>query len=551
MTAKTPRAPHEVFNQATPFANVNLYALDTPLREAVERAGAEWIEPKALELGEHCGKPEVLDLGRLANTHLPQLKTHDRYGNRIDEVEFHPAWHELMRIGIENGCHSLPWTSEQPGAHAARLALNHVRNQLEEGSSCPQTMTFAAIPTLRVQPELAEQWEPLVLANHYDPRPLPAQEKRGVLFGMAMTERQGGSDVRANTTRAEPLAGGGPGTEYALEGHKWFCSAPQCDAFFVLAQAPGGLSCFLLPRWLPDGTRNAIKVLRLKSKLGNQSNASSEVEFHGARAWLVGEEGRGVPGIIEMVRHTRLDCASGAASTLRRALSEAIHHCRHRAAFGKLLIDQPLMQNVLADLCLEYEGTVALAYRLAQGFERSAADRGERLFTRLATSVAKYWNCKRAIAGVAECMETLGGNGYVEDSGLPRMFRDVPVNSIWEGSGNVQCLDTLRALRREPETFEAVQAELELARGGHPAYDAAVEALREGFGRSDEIEFRARRLVEQLALALQASLLIRHTPQQVADAFCATRLGRDGGFQFGTLPAGVDTRAIVERALPA
>ncbi|MCA8924984.1 MAG: isovaleryl-CoA dehydrogenase [Planctomycetes bacterium] len=550
MTAETrAHAPDEVFNQATPFADVNLYALDAPLRDAVARHGAAWIEPKALELGAHCGRPEVLELGHLANTHLPELKTHDRYGNRIDEVQFHPAWHELMKIGIESGCHSLPWATPKPGAHVARLALNHVRNQLEEGSSCPQTMTFAVIPTLRVQPELAAEWEPRVLSNHYDPRSLPADQKRGVLFGMAMTERQGGSDVRANTTRAEALAGGGPGAEYALQGHKWFCSAPQCDGFMVLAQAPGGLSCFLLPRFLPDGTRNAIKVLRLKSKLGNRSNASSEIEFHGARARLIGEEGRGVPAIIEMVRHTRLDCALGSTSTLRRALSEAIHHCRHRAAFGKTLIQQPLMQNVLADLCLDYEGALALAMRLGEGFDR-ADDSEQRLFTRLATSVAKYWNCKRAIFGVAECMEVLGGNGYVEDSGLPRMFRDVPVNSIWEGSGNVQCLDTLRAMRREPETFNAVVEELNQARGRHDAYDAFLDELVQRFTLTDAMEFRARRLVEGLALALQGSLLLRHAPQLVADAFCATRLGGAGGRQFGTLPAGIDALAIVERSLP-
>ncbi|MEZ6186965.1 MAG: isovaleryl-CoA dehydrogenase [Planctomycetota bacterium] len=545
----TQHAPDEVFNQATPFADVNLYALDAPLREAVARGGGAWIEAQALELGELCGKPEVLELGHLANVHTPVLKTHDRYGHRIDQVEFHPAWHELMRIGIEHGCHSLPWTSARQGAHVARLALNHLRGQLEEGASCPQTMTFAVIPTLRLQPELAATWEPKVLANHYDPRPLPAEEKRGVLFGMAMTERQGGSDVRANTTRATPAGAGGPGQEYTLRGHKWFCSAPQVDAFMVLAQAPGGLSCFLLPKRLPDGALNTMRVLRLKEKLGNRSNASSEVEFHDARAWLVGEEGRGVASIIEMVRHTRLDCASGGASTLRRALSEAIHHCRHRQTFGKRLIEQPLMQNVLADLCLEYEGAVALAFRLAEGFD-AQHDGEQQAFARLATAVGKYWNCKRAVFAVAEAMECLGGNGYVEDSGLPRLYRDVPVNSIWEGSGNVQCLDVLRAMRREPDSFEAVHAELARARGQRRDYDAFLDDLTARFADPEQLEFRARRLVEGLGLGLQASLLIRHAPEAVSDAFCRSRLGGEGGAQLGTLPRGVDALAIVERSLP-
>jgi putative acyl-CoA dehydrogenase len=548
MQIVAPDPKHAVLNQPPPLADYDLYEHDAALREAVERGGGGWIDATAHDLGARCGSAEVLEWGRLANEHPPELRTHDRYGHRLDTVEYHPAYHALMALGIGHGLHSLPWTTDRDGAHVARGALMYLRHQVEEGVSCPITMTFAVVPSLRLQPELAEVWEPRVLRNAYDAQFLPAGEKRGCTFGMAMTERQGGTDVRANITVAEPVGTGGPGQEYALTGHKWFCSAPMSDAFLVLAQTDDGLSCFLLPRWTPDGERNALHFVRLKDKLGNRSNASSEVEFHGASAWLVGEEGRGVATIIEMVRHTRLDCALGSAATLRRAVAEATHHCAHRRVFGKPLIEQPLMQNVLADLCLESEAATALAFRLARGFDQSSDDE-EAKFVRLATAIGKYWVTKRAMAGVAEAMECLGGNGYVEESGMPRLYRDVPVNAIWEGSGNVQCLDVLRAVQKDPETLTATLAEIRRAAGGNHHLDAHVERLEAEFTDTHALEVRARRLVEGLALALQASLLVRHAPTAVSDAFCAGRLG-DGGFAFGTLPADTDFKAIIERNRP-
>ncbi len=557
MQIAAPDSTKAVLNQPPPLADYDLYAHDTPLREAVAREGrvpegGGWIADEAHVLGTRCGSAEVLEWGRLANEHPPVLRTHDRYGNRIDVVEYHPAYHDLMRLGIGHGLHSLPWTSNQPGAHVARGALMMLRHQVDEGTSCPITMTFAVIPSLRLQPDLADAWEPRVLSTDCDPRFLPPDEKRGCTFGMAMTERQGGTDVRANVTQAEPIGPRGPGREYAIIGHKWFCSAPMSDAFLVLAQAEGGLSCFLLPRWTPDGQVNALHFQRLKDKLGNRSNASSEVEFDGAWARLVGEEGRGVATIIEMVRHTRLDCALGSAATLRHAVAEATHHGTYRYVFGKPLIEQPLMQNVLADLCLESEAATALALRLARGFDEHA-DEEQAQFVRLATAVGKYWVTKRAVAGVAEAMECLGGNGYVEASGMPRLYRDVPVNAIWEGSGNVQCLDVLRAVQKEPDTLTATLAEIRRANGGNRHLDAHVERLEAAFADSHALEARARRLVEGLALALQASLLVRHAPKEVSDAFCAARLAdgfAGGGLTFGTLPAETDYRAIIERSRP-
>jgi putative acyl-CoA dehydrogenase len=553
MQILTPDPVRAVLNQPPPLAGYNAYEADTPLREAVAREGGGWIDATARDFGARCGSAEVLAWGRLANEHPPVLRTHDRYGQRSDTVEYHPAYHDLMRLGIEHGLHSLPWTTDREGAHVARGVLMHLRHQVDEGTSCPITMTFAVVPSLRLQPEIADVWGPRVLTNDYDPRFLPPDEKRGCTFGMAMTERQGGTDVRANITVAEPVVVGGPGAEYAVTGHKWFCSAPMSDAFLVLAQAPEGLSCFLMPRWMPDGERNGLRFLRLKDKLGNKSNASSEVEFHAASAWLVGEEGRGVATIIEMVRHTRLDCALGSAATLRRAVAEATHHGAHRRVFGTRLIEQPLMQNVLADLCLESEAATALAFRLARGFDESDGENEAAKFTRLATAVGKYWVTKRAVAGVAEAMECLGGNGYVEDSGLPRLYRDVPVNAIWEGSGNVQCLDVLRAVQRDPETLAATLTEIRRADGGNRWLDAFVADLEKQFADPHALEARARRLVEGLALALQASLLVRHAPESVADAFCAARLGdgfSGGGLAFGTLPADTDFAAIIERSRP-
>jgi len=542
--------PEEVLNQPPPLENYNLFAHDTPLREAMRREGGGWIEERAMEYGALLGRSETLRLGELANRNLPILRTHDRFGYRIDEVEFHPAWHELMRLGIEHETHSLAWTAKRPGAHVARLVLNMLRHQLDEGPSCPITMTFAVVPTLKLQPELAAEWEPRALSNRYDPRFIPANQKQGVLFGMAMTERQGGSDVRANTTRAEPLGRRDPGEEYLITGHKWFCSAPMCDAFLILAQTKGGLSCFLLPRWKPDGTRNTLHIVRLKDKLGNRSNASSEVELHKAWARMVGEEGRGIATIIEMVRHTRLDCVYGSASTLRRAVAEATHHAAHRYAFGRLLIQQPLMKNVLADLCIESEAATALALRLARSFDESHMNETQSSFARIATAIAKYWITKRAITGVAEALECMGGNGYVEEAPLPRLYRDIPLNSLWEGAGNVQCLDVLRALNKDPDMLAAVVQEIHAARCCDRRYDTFIEQLEQDLRDPSHLEVRSRRLVALLALALQASILIQHAPTVVAEAFCASRLTSDLGLGFGALPAGIEFHTIIERSRP-
>jgi putative acyl-CoA dehydrogenase len=531
----------EVFNQPSALENYNLFASDAVLRECVRRENAAWIEERAENFGEICGRAETLKLGDAANRYSPVLKTHDRFGNRIDEVEFHPAYHELMRIGVENNAHNLAWTSEEKGAHVARAALMFLKHQIDEGTSCPLTMTFAVVPSLRLQPELADEWLPRVFSNNYDARFVPAWEKSGATFGMAMTERQGGSDVRANTTTARKINR----SEYEITGHKWFCSAPMSDAFLVLAQTEKGLTCFLLPRFRPDGARNAFHIQRLKDKLGNRSNASSEVEFNAAFAQIVGEEGRGVPAIIEMVRHTRLDCVVGSSATLRRAVAEIVHHCAHRSAFGKKLIEQPLMQNVLADLCLESEAATRFAFHLARSFDCEYG----KYFSRIATAIGKFWICKRAIHAVGEAIECAGGNGYVEESVLPRLYRDIPVNSIWEGSGNVQCLDVLRAIKKEPETLEAVFAELRTARGANKYFDDFVGEIEKELRAAREIETRARRIVEKMALALQAAILLKSSPDFVAESFCRSRLA-ENHLTFGALPAETDFAAIIERARP-
>src|SRR5262245_9343828 len=529
-------ATHEVLNQPPPLEGYDLFATDRVLGEALEREGAGWARERLQRLGATLGG-EPLSWGRLANTNPPILRTHDRFGHRIDEVEFHPAWHELLRLAVHHELHGLPWRAPRPGAHGARAALFFMQSQVEAGHGCPISMTYSAVPALRAQPELAAEWEPRIVSNRYDARVRPAVEKTGVLIGMAMTEKQGGSDVRANTTRARALGRGGPGAEYEITGHKWFCSAPMCDAFLVLAQAERGLSCFLLPRWRPDGTRNAFRLQRLKDKLGNRSNASSEVEFEGAWARLVGEEGRGVPTIIEMVNHTRLDCVIGAAAMMRQAVAQATHHTAYRAAFGRRLVEQPLMQNVLADLCIESEAATAAMLRLARAYDAAEADEQEGHFRRLATAVVKYWVCKRTPPHVAEALECLGGNGYVEESGMPRLYREAPLNSIWEGSGNVICLDVLRAMGRSPASVEAFFAEIALADGAEPRLDRFVDQLRAALADFDAIETRARRVVEHMALALQASLMLRHGDPAVAHAFCASRLDGDRGLAFGTLPA--------------
>jgi len=552
-----PWQTHAVFNQAPPLEGLDVYSSNLPLLEAVEREGAGWVGQRATALGKFVGGEPQRSWGRLANENKPVLHTHDRYGNRIDEVEFHPAWHQLMRMGISNELHSLPWTSDEPCSHTARAALYMTAMQAEAGFCCPITMTFAIVPALRAQPELAAEWEPRLMATTYDPRLLPPGEKPSAIAGMAMTEKQGGSDVRANTTVARPLNGGGAGAEYEISGHKWFCSAPMCDIFLVLAQTDEGLSCFLLPRILPDGSRNAFHIQRLKNKLGNHSNASSELELHGAWARMVGEPGRGVPTIIEMVGHTRLDCVIGSAAGMRSGVVSATHHTAYREAFGKRLIEQPLMRNVLADLCLESEATTALAMRLARAYDEADADAraGEngtdaQLFKRLATAVGKYWTCKRAPGHACEALECLGGNGYVEESGMPRLYREAPLASIWEGSGNVMSLDVLRALARSPRSLEVFLAEVEQARGADARLDARVEELKRQFSDAETLETRARRVVEGMALCLQGSLLVRHGAPAVADAFCASRLGADGGLEYGTLPAGTDFEAILARGRP-
>src|ERR1041385_8350872 len=530
-------------NQVPPLTGYNLFLSDRTLAQAVEREGAGWAREQITELGRLLGAEEVQRWGFDANENKPVLHTHDRFGNRRDEVVFHPSWHNLMRTSVANRLHCLPWQSDEtsgdasiarPGAHVARAALLMLTAQNEAGHTCPISMTFSAVAALRVEPELARAWEPKILSSTYDPRFAPAQEKQGVLLGMGMTEKQGGSDVRANTTRAEHI---GSSREYLITGHKWFCSAPMCDAFLILAQAPQGLSCFLLPRWTPDGKRNAFHIQRLKDKMGNRSNASSEVEFAQAWAHLVGEEGRGVQTIIEMVNHTRLDCAIAAAGLMRQALAQAVHHAHYRHAFGKLLIDQPLMRNVLADLAIESEAAILLMIRLAHAFDHRESDARERAFCRIATAISKYWLCKRAPVHVGEALECLGGNGYVEESIMPRLYREAPLYSIWEGSGNVMCLDVLRALTKDPATMQALLAELQSTAGADRRLDGFVANIQQllpartaGAAGQSSIEYSARELTEKLALALQASLIMRHSSPAMAEAFIASRLsGRQIG----------------------
>jgi len=544
-------ATHHVSNQAPPLVDIDLFSTNVPLVEALEREGAGWGAESASAVGALAGG-EGIRLGFEANENPPRLKTHDRFGHRVDQVEFHPAWHQLLANSVRHEAHALPWRSERPGAHAVRVAMSLTGGQVEAGHGCPITMTFAAIPALRAQPDVLAVWEPRLTSTAYDQRDVPAGEKAGALCGMGMTEKQGGSDVRTNATVATPVGAGGGGSEYELVGHKWFTSAPMCDLFLVLAQVEdAGISCFAMPRWRPDGERNRFELQRLKDKLGNRSNASSEIEFRGAWAQMVGEPGRGVPTIIEMVNHTRLDCVAGSAAGMRWAVSLATHHAAHRSAFGKLLIEQPLMTNVLADLCVESEAATLSAMRLGRAYDEAAAgDARAQAFKRIATAVLKYWVCKRTPPHAAEALEVLGGNGYVEESGMPRLYREAPLNSVWEGSGNVMCLDVLRALLKEPEVGPALFAELEESAGADPRLDAHVERLHRELSDPVEIEARARRVVEAMALALQGSLVVRYSPRDVAEAFCASRLAGDAGHAFGTLPSGIDFSAIVERHRP-
>jgi putative acyl-CoA dehydrogenase len=536
---------HEVENQPPPLAPYNLYTSDAALREAVGRNGGGWADERLAAYGAKLGQAETFDLGFQANEHPPRLVTHDRYGRRRDEVEFHPAWHRLMALAIGAGTHTGPWADPRPGAHVARAAQVIMTTEVEAGIQCPITMTYGVVPALRREPALAAEWLPRLYRQAYDSRFIPAPDKTGMLMGMGMTEKQGGTDLRTNSTRAEPAGTVG---EYRLTGHKWFFSAPMCDAFLVLAQAPAGPTCLFLPRFTPDGALNAIRVQRLKSKLGNHANASSEVEFHGAWARRVGDEGRGIPTIIEMATYTRLDCALGTSGLMRQAVSQASHHAAHRTVFQRRLNDQPLMQNVLADLALEAEAAIALSMRLARAVDRHD-DPAERAFHRLMTPAIKYWVCKRGVALAGEAMEVLGGVGYTEETIMPRLYREMPVNSIWEGSGNVMCLDVLRALQRHPDALGLVLDELRPARSER-RLDRHLAALESSLRDPAGLEGRARRITEGLALAVQAALLIEHAPGAVADAFVSSRL--EGGWSgtFGTLPAGLDLRTIVTRATP-
>jgi putative acyl-CoA dehydrogenase len=535
---------HEVQNQPLPLPAYNAWLTDNALREAVEREGGAWAQAQLSAFGAVAGG-ELMDLGVQANENKPRLRSFDRYGRRLDDVEFHPAYHEVMRLDMQAGVHSFAWRNEaQPGAHVARAALSYMASQAEAGTGCPLTMTHAAVPVLRQNAKIAAEWMPRVTSLEYDPRSLPASQKKGCTIGMGMTEKQGGSDVRANTTRALRQ----PDGSYRLVGHKFFFSAPMCDAHLVLAQAEGGLSCFLMPRILPDGSRNAVRIQRLKDKLGDWSNASSEVEFQGAHAEMVGAEGRGIATIIEMVALTRLDCMIGSASIMRQAVVQALHHTRQRKAFGKLLVEQPLMRNVLADLVLETEAAVALTMRVARAVDASPRDPHEAAMARLATAVGKYWVCKRCVPLINEAQECLGGIGYVEDTPMPRLYRQAPLNSIWEGSGNVQCLDVLRALQREPETRDALFAELHAVRGENAALDREMQWLATALDDRATLEARSRMVTERAALALQGAILIRASNASIAGTFCASRLGSGHGLAFGTLDPNAPMGELIERA---
>ena len=536
-------------NQSYELVDYNLFTSHPALVDALAREGVPGAREQLADCGARFGTAEMFALADAANRNPPVLKAFDRFGNRRDEVEFHPAWHELLRRLVGDGMHTGPWAQPAPGAHVARAAAYLLWAEVENGTQCPATMTYGAVPVLARQSNDFGEWLPRLLSREYDARPLPIDAKRGALIGMGMTEKQGGSDVRANTTRATAVAASGPGREYRLNGHKWFFSAPMCDGFLVLAQAAGGLSCFFMPRVLPDGTLNAFRLQRLKDKLGNRSNASSEVEFHDAYCVLVGEEGRGVPTILEMGVYTRLDNAIGSAGIMHQCVAQAIHHCRYRRAFGRLLLDQPLMRNVLADLALECEAATVLTMRLARAFDRRQ-DEPEAALRRLLTPVAKYWICKRAPLVAAEAMEVLGGNGYVEEGPIARRYRETPLNSIWEGSGNIMCLDVLRALSREPPALEALLGLLRKGQGSDPRYDGYINALASQLAEPTEAGARARRSTESIALAVQAALLIEHG-SPAAEAFLASRIAVGAPGAFGTLPAGLDHGALIERALSA
>ncbi len=543
---------HEVTNMPPHMGDQDLWASNAALREAVAREGADWARDKLAALGSTIASEENFHKAEQANRNTPELRAFDRHGQRINQIEYHPAYHDLMALAISNEIPSFAWKHEGPGAQAAHTALSYMFNQVEGGVMCPMAMTYSAIPTLRLSPEVGDEWIPRLLSTSYDPRDIPVAEKTGATIGMFMTEKQGGSDVRTNSTTARPIgARTGSGAPYLLTGHKFFCSAPMCDAFLVLAYTEAGLSCFLVPRWTPDGERNHLSIQRLKDKLGNRSNASSEMEFHDTFGVMVGDDGRGVRSIMEMVTGNRIYCAISSAALMRQAFVQAIHHCRHRSAFQKRLVQQPLMRNVLADLALEVEASLALSLRVARAMDEAAADPAAAAFARLGTAVAKYWNCKRAPAHINESSECLGGPGYIEDSMMPRLYREAPVNSIWEGSGNVVCLDVLRTLAREPDSGPALFGELGLAKGGHRLLDDAITELEQDLAEREGLELRARRITELMALTLQGAILVQHAPGEVADAFCQSRLAPRWSGAYGTLPAGTACEAIINRTVPA
>ena len=540
---------HDVLNQSGAFVAVNVFDNDRILKATIAREGAEWIAPCASKLGAAAADPEWQQHAHLANTHEPILKTHDRFGNRIDTVEFHPSYHALMQLAFGSGVHSLAWTERRPGAHAARATLSYIWNQIENGVGCPTGMAYSAIPSLRRVAAIRDGFEQKVLAEAYDPRPLPVAEKSAATIGMALTEKQGGSDLRANATRAVPVGGRGPGDEYRLRGHKWFCSAPMSDAFLTLAQTDGGPSCFFVPRSLPDGTRNRVFIQRLKDKCGNRSNASSEIEYDDTYALLVGEEGGGIRAALEMAHLTRLDFAIGSAGLMRWALTLTLHHTHNRRSFQRVLADHPMMSNVLADLCLESEAATVLAFRLARAVDEAAEGSEQaRLLERILTPVAKFWNCKRAPAFIAECLECHGGNGFVEEQPMPRLYREAPLNGIWEGTGNVICLDVLRAMTREPDSVAALLAELAEARGADRRLDAHLDELETELSDLRDQEYRGRQITAMIATAVEAALLVRYSAPAAADAFVTSRLERLPNRAFGSLPRHVERAAIIARS---
>ncbi|MBL4801913.1 MAG: acyl-CoA dehydrogenase family protein [Emcibacter sp.] len=541
---KSVLSTHEVSNQSEKLTDYNLFSADLPLQDALLREGRPKAEKTMRKFGALLGCDDTIEQGHLANKYLPELKTFDRYGHRLDEVEFHPAYHRMMQIGTEAGISAIAWQDSEDSGHVSHAVLEYLQYQVEGGTCCPLTMTYAAVPALRHQPDLADIWIPRILTAQYDPRSLPADQKKGVTIGMAMTEKQGGSDVRSNSTTATSVGGG----DYELIGHKWFCSAPMSDAFLTLANTDAGLTCFLVPRWTDAGERNNIQLLRLKDKLGNKSNASGEIEYHHAHARMVGKEGRGIATIIDMVHHTRLDCAVAPIAMMRQALTQAIHHCHYRSAFQRKLIDQPMMQAVLSDMAVEVEAGVVTFMHIAKKFDDSKQNPDAYLYARLTVALAKYWQNKRCPNFIYEAMECLGGAGYVEESIIPRLYREAPLNSIWEGSGNVICLDILRTLYKEPRALELFFAELSPALGTNTHLDRAINKLKDTLISQENAEANARRLVEHMVLCLQGALLVQYTPHAVSDLFCATRLDADWGYAYGTIPTGHPVKDILDRA---